>query len=377
MARARAAHRAAEARRRHGRRGAARSSTRSRSRSPTRSSEAGRAAALHADDRGARRRPTSTRRSTSSPRRRASGTPSSPSGPGGPSCRRTERPRVGAVAALLVALLRLTASSTAADARPVAGRRCSSALVLIPAVFLLVLLALPLAHARGLLPVGVAAALARACVLGVADLDVARELREARRDDAPRRSGSSASSRSSRGSCSSRASIPCGRRVLGLARADERRSSTSTASVFAALSFAFPVPGEGASPARPARPPLLRALPRRRRALGLRVLDVARADRLVRRDDGARDLRRPFGSAACRRCRCSRSASCSRTPTCSGAGSATSARPSPTRKRRVTVCYLCVSSGARRRESTRSSSATVSTCGVCGNMSTGRARTSR
>ena len=46
-----------------------------------------------------------------------------------------------------------------------------TAVVLTPAVFLLVLLALPLMHARGLLPIGLATALL-ACVLVVAELDV-------------------------------------------------------------------------------------------------------------------------------------------------------------------------------------------------------------
>ena len=59
---------------------------------------AGRAPAVHADDRGARTSRTSTSHSTSSPRRRAFGTRSSPSAPGGPSCRPTSRSRRALVA---------------------------------------------------------------------------------------------------------------------------------------------------------------------------------------------------------------------------------------------------------------------------------------
>ena len=85
----RAAHRPAEARRRDGR---GRARVPERPRVPARAAgrgEARRAPAVHAD--GARRSssPTSTPRSTSSPRRPRSGTPSRCSAPGGRSCRRT------------------------------------------------------------------------------------------------------------------------------------------------------------------------------------------------------------------------------------------------------------------------------------------------
>ena len=158
--------------------------------------DAGRAAALHADDRGARRRPTSTPRSTSSPRRRASGTPSRRSARGGPSCRPTERvARGGARRALGRARVYYRSTTSLPSRAALVGRRASSRSSLIPAVFALVWLALPLLAAHAAAPGRRLVAVALAVAARGRRADVARELREARARDAPRLVVPDASSR--------------------------------------------------------------------------------------------------------------------------------------------------------------------------------------
>ena len=137
-------------------------------------------------------------RSTSRPRRRASGTPSSRSGPGGPHCRRTSaRSRRSSRGTSsppsrcdgAVALAEHPADRARADAGDVPARLARAA---------------ALARARWLLPAALALAPRRGSSLGTLDLPIRVELLQARGADVLRRGGSSASSRSSRGSCSSR-----------------------------------------------------------------------------------------------------------------------------------------------------------------------------
>jgi hypothetical protein len=81
------------------------------------------------------------------------------------------QPRVVAGAAVLVALLVYYRVVGSLPELPTWADVVFTAVVLTPAVFLLVLLALPLMHARGLLPIGLATAVL-AYVLVEADLDV-------------------------------------------------------------------------------------------------------------------------------------------------------------------------------------------------------------
>src|SRR6185503_8223801 len=119
-----------------------------------------------------------------------------------------------------------------------------------------------------------------------------RELREARDDDVSRLVLPLALRRAQLGS-PRRLHHPVGRRVLGLPRPDEGDHPAPRARVLLAV---VRVPGarqQRRGEARPPRSPLLRALPRRGRALAAAGrLDVALPDRVDRRDDGARDLAR-------------------------------------------------------------------------------------
>ena len=81
------------------------------------------------------------------------------------------RPRIVAGAAILAALLVYYAVVESLPTIPTWGDGLVTAFLLVPAVFALVLLALPLSEARGLFPVGLAVA-ALAFVLVQADLDV-------------------------------------------------------------------------------------------------------------------------------------------------------------------------------------------------------------
>ena len=107
------------------------------------------------------------------PRRPPFGTPSKPWAPGGPLCLPTEsRARRGAAfLGLFAALVVYYETSTHLWNWGLWGDVAWIALVLIPAVFGLVLLALPLRVARGLLPVGIAFAVL-AAVLTYADINV-------------------------------------------------------------------------------------------------------------------------------------------------------------------------------------------------------------
>ena len=97
-------------------------------------------------------------------------------------------------------------------------------------------------RARGLLVLALACVAIAAVGRSRASTD-RRQLRQARRDDASARSGSSASSRRCRGSCSSRRSSRSSTPTRsGAGR--RRRSTTNHVETFYTLSFAFPAPGE-------------------------------------------------------------------------------------------------------------------------------------
>ena len=89
------------------------------------------------------------------------------------------RPRLVAGAAVLVALLVYYRVVDSLPTIPTWADVVFTAVVLTPAVFLLVLLALPLMHARGLLPIGLATALL-AYVLVVATSTCSRTSRSSR-----------------------------------------------------------------------------------------------------------------------------------------------------------------------------------------------------
>ena len=126
--------------------------------------------------------------------------------------------------------------------------------------------------------------------------------------------------------------------------------------VFTNLSFAFPLPDGQTRAARAARPALLRALPRRRLPVpAARRLDVVRDGRVPRRHRRARavdDAERPAGATR----------DLARVPAPERRPALGAARRWPRARPRTRRC---------RRRGARSSSATDSTCGVCGNMSTG------
>ena len=233
--------------------------------SPPLDGYAGRAAA--ASPRRSRRwsSPTSTSPSTSSPRRHAFGTRSSPSAPGGPRCRPTSTrrsrrssrwyelaaaPVESALGWPSVAGCVVVSLADAGDVRPdrwLALPACAAACA-------------RRRPARSRLP------RRRRSLLGVLDAAGLGELRQVRRGDA-RSAG-----------CSSRFfealswvvlvafADPVGRRLLGLARADEGDHRAPRARLHA-LSVAFVVPGGGA--ARLGLPDVLffARLPRRERAL--------------------------------------------------------------------------------------------------------------
>ena len=159
--------------------------------------------------------PTSTSHSTSSPRRHAFGTPSSPSAPGGPSCRPTRRSSRALVAWYEIAPAPLARS------RP--GRASLLvALVLMPAMFALAWLALPLWRA---------AEPARDRRSRVADRRVARLLAARGPRLANFAKFAARQRRSAGSSCRLFEALswvvavaldhPLGRRLLGLARADQ------------------------------------------------------------------------------------------------------------------------------------------------------------
>ena len=183
-----------------------------------------------------------------------------------------------------------TASSTPCPTIPTWADVVFTASLLTPAVFLLVLLALPLANARGLLdrPRDGAARL-RA---GRGGPRRARELRQARGGDAPR----VLVPRILRGALvgrDRRLRDPRRRRDLRLAGADAPHRRGTARGVRRAV---VRVPGAGRRrvPARSPRPALLRDLPRRLGPLEpARPRHVGVPRRLLRRDDGPRDLRRP------------------------------------------------------------------------------------
>ena len=238
--------------------------------SPPLEATAGRAAALHADDRGAGRPRHRPRPSTRRPRRPRFGTPSRPSAPGGPRC----RPTSGLLAAAPSSTTRRSTHLWQAGLWwDVAWHRVRP-------------------H-----PGGVRARAARAAAARSARwlLPVGARVRRAR--GRARRSPTSTSSRTSRGSARRRSSAggssaffetvswvvlvacdhPVGRRVLGLARPDEADRRAPRARLHGAL---VRVPGarraRGGEPRR-ARPALLRALPRRGGPLRpARRLDVGR-----------------------------------------------------------------------------------------------------
>ncbi len=255
---------AAEARRRDGRR---RARVRERARLPALAAareHAGRAAALHADDRGARRPGHRLVARRAARRRPRSGTPSSPSAPGGPRCRRTSGGDLRGAVRLRRRLL------AAVERRPVVGRRLDR---LRPAAGdVRARPARPaappreVAAARRVLrspssppcsTVVHANVLANFASLGAATLlgwCVPSLLRGALVGRARR------------------VRDPVGRRVLGLARADEADRRAPRARLHGAVvRVSRSGRARGCEP-RPARPALLRPLPRRRGAFRLRVL---------------------------------------------------------------------------------------------------------
>src|SRR5204863_2516874 len=89
---------------------------------------------------------------------------------------------------------------------------------------------------------------------------------------------------------------PLGRRVLGLARADEPHRPPPATRVHDALVRVSGAGRDRRGEPRAAGPALFRALPRSRRAVPVtRLLDLGRADGVVRRDD------RPGSGVQCRR----------------------------------------------------------------------------
>ena len=273
---------------------------------------AGRAAALHADDRGARR-----------PRHRL----------GARRAAREDallerlqarRALVGRAAAVLDSLRSraLIAWYEARAARATGGRSgrasCSSRSSLMPGdVPARLARAAARATRRGLLAGGGAGLLVLAVVLWQR-----RPRRSSRTSASSARArssagGSSGSSRSSRGSCSSRALIPWVD-AYSVWRGPTKRSPSTTSRSSAALGRVRR-PRRRLGRARPARPVLLRRSSSRRSVrFGLRPfwtwLGMVAASSLTMICATWWDLR-PAGAA-----RASRSASCSRTPTCSGGG---------------------------------------------------------
>ena len=277
--------------------------------------------------------PTSTRRWTRRPRRRASGTPSRRWGPGGPSCRRTGPAAAPPRSSRSRSSSASTTPPTGAGSSSRSGGRSPCSLPVIPAVFGFVWLALPLwslplrrlfaarwslssspcvLQAPGASPVANFAKLGAMTFvgLGVPALLRGAELGRARRLDRPVR-----------------------RLVLGLARPDEHDRDQARAGLRRALVH-LPRARRGAagpssgcptcssSRSSSARPPAGGCGPAGRGSAW-----PPRSARRWRSRPGSR-------WTACPRCRCFRSASCSRTPTCSGARSGIEAPEIPVEVRR-------------------------------------------
>ena len=290
-------------------------------------------------------------------------------GPGGPSCRPTDARAVAAFVALAAGLGRLLRGRTSRcwDAVALVGRRSSSRSSLIPAVFGLVCLALPLWRTPPL-------QLSRSALAFVA-LAVVLAARRAR---GPVRTSRSSRAMTAFASAFLRFFESVSWVVLvalimpwvdaySVWRGPTNTIVTQAAAGLHDALVRLPGPGRRPAAANLGLPDLLffaLFLGAAARFGCARRLDVARADALVRR---RRWRSRPGStSAACPRCRCSRSASCSRTPTCSGrrcggsgrrsrarSRTARDRRPSATRPRRAPAAAATAIGLCRRRNVTR------------------------
>ncbi len=295
---------------------------------------------------------TSTSHSTSSPRRHDFGTRSSPSAPGGPSSRPTSAHRG--------ARRLVRARPTPGCARNLA-ERLLVAVVLMPAAFSATLLALPLSSDRRLLALAFGVALALLAALSAARGARRREPGQVRGHD--HRVGwlfltifEALSWVVVGGARSSPSSTPT---RSGAAR--PRRSRRSHPNVFSSLSVAFVVPGGGA--ARLGLPDVMFFALFLAASLPLRAAraDATWAGMLV----GARANDDPDDRLADERA--------------AGAAGDLARLPAPERRPDLARVARGQAVGRRRRppEADARSSDTDSTCGVCGNMSSGRVRTSR